>query len=221
MKNYLFNLLYESSTAVSPIMALESMAMALVLGIIVCITYKITYSGVSYSKKFNISLIMLSLITTMVMNILGSSLALSLGMVGALSIIRFRTAVKDPRDTTYIFWAISIGLGAGSTNYYIVIIGTIFVAGIAVLASFSLKNDNSYLVIVRGKSDSMTEVRAALFAAYRACKLRAETVTDEYTEIVYQIKLKKADQVINYEKIKKIEGVNFVNMVARDGETLG
>lgn len=221
MKNYLFNLLYESTTSVSPIQALESMAIALLLGIIVCTTYKITYSGVSYSKKFNISLIMLSLITTMVMNILGSSLALSLGMVGALSIIRFRTAVKDPRDTTYIFWAISIGLGAGSTNYYIVIIGTLFVTAITILASFTLKNDNSYLVIVRGSNESMEEVRAALFEAYRACKLRAETVTEDYTEIVYQIKLKDADQVINYEKIKKIEGVNFVNMVARDGETLG
>lgn len=221
MKNYLFNLLYESTTAVSPIDALESMGMALVLGIIVCITYKVTYSGVSYSKKFNISLIMLSLITTMVMNILGSSLALSLGMVGALSIIRFRTAVKDPRDTTYIFWAISIGLGAGSSNYYIVIIGTLFVTAITILASFTLKNDNSYLVIVRGTNDSMEKVRATLFEAYRAGKLRAETVTDEYTEIVYQVKLKKENQVINYEKIKKIEGVNFVNMVARDGETLG
>ena len=221
MKNYLFNLLYESTTSVSPIEALESMGMALVLGIIVCITYKITYSGVSYSKKFNISLIMLSLITTMVMNILGSSLALSLGMVGALSIIRFRTAVKDPRDTTYIFWAISIGLGAGSGNYYIVIIGTLFVTAITILASFTLKNDNSYLVIVRGTNESMVGVRAALFEAYRACKLRAETVTDDYTEIVYQVKLKDANQLVNYEKIKKIEGVNFVNMVARDGETLG
>lgn len=221
MKEFIFNLLYENTTMISPIAAIESMIIALVLGMIVCVTYKITYSGVSYSKKFNISLIMLSLITTMVMNILGSSLALSLGMVGALSIIRFRTAVKDPRDTTYIFWAISIGLGAGSTNYYIVIIGTLFVTVISILASFTLKNDNSYLVIVRGNNASMEPVRAALFEAYRACKLRAETITDEYTEIVYQVKLKKDNQVINYENIKKIEGVNFVNMVARDGETLG
>ena len=113
MKDFIYKLLYDSATVVSPILAIENMAVALVLGTIVCVTYKLTYSGVSYSKKFNTSLIMLSLITTMVMNILGSSLALSLGMVGALSIIRFRTAVKDPRDTTYIFWAISIGLGAG------------------------------------------------------------------------------------------------------------
>lgn len=221
MKDFIFKLLYDSATVVSPLLAIQNMSIALVLGIIVCVTYKITYSGVSYSKKFNISLIMLSLITTMVMNILGSSLALSLGMVGALSIIRFRTAVKDPRDTTYIFWAISIGLGAGSTNYYIVVIGTLFVTTVSILASFTLKNDNSYLVIVRGSNESTPEVRAALFAAYRACKLRAETITADYTEIVYQVKLKKDNQVIDYENIKNIEGVKFINMVARDGETLG
>ena len=221
MKDFLFNLLYDSATVVSPMASIQNMTIALILGFLVCMTYKLTYSGVSYSKKFNISLIMLSLITTMVMNILGSSLALSLGMVGALSIIRFRTAVKDPRDTTYIFWAISIGLGAGSTNYYIVIIGTLFVTVITIVASFTLKNDNTYLVIVRGSNDSTEEVRAALFAAYRACKLRAETVTDDYTEIVYQVKFKKDNQVKDYENIKKIEGVRFINMVARDGETLG
>lgn len=221
MKDFIFKLLYDSATVVSPMLAIQNMSIALVLGTIVCVTYKITYSGVSYSKKFNISLIMLSLITAMVMNILGSSLALSLGMVGALSIIRFRTAVKDPRDTTYIFWAISIGLGSGSSNYYIVVIGTLFVTVVSILASFTLKNDNTYLVIVRGSNASTAKVRAALFAAYRACKLRAETITDDYTEIVYQVKLKKDDQVIDYENIKNIEGVKFINMVARDGETLG
>lgn len=221
MKEFLYNLLYDSSTIVTPMDALQNMAVALILGFIVCITYKITYNGVAYSRKFNTSLMMLSLITTMVMNILGSSLALSLGMVGALSIIRFRTAVKDPRDTTYIFWAISIGLGAGSFNYYIVVIGTLFVAAISVVSSFSFKNDDSYLVIVRGSNESTEAIRAALFSTYRACKLRAETITDDYTEIVYQIKLKNKDQIISYENIKNIEGVSFVNMVSRDGETLG
>lgn len=221
MKELLYNMLHDSSSIVTPMDALQNMVIALILGSIVCFTYKITYSGVAYSKKFNTSLMMLSLITTMIMNILGTSLALSLGMVGALSIVRFRTAVKDPRDTTYIFWAISIGMGAGSSNYYIAVIGTIFVAAISILASFGLKDDNTYLVIVRGTNECTDAVRTALFSAYRACKLRAEAVTDEYTEIVYQVKLKNKNQVNDYENIKNIEGVSYVNMVARDGETLG
>ncbi|NLC44484.1 MAG: DUF4956 domain-containing protein [Clostridiales bacterium] len=221
MKELLYNLLYDGATVVPLTIALQNMGIGLFIGILISITYRLTYTGVAYSKKFNNSLMMLSLITTMVMNILSSSLALSLGMVGALSIIRFRTAVKDPRDTTYIFWAIAAGLGAGSSNYNLAIVGTLFIAFITIIANFGFKSDDSYLVIVRGSMESMDEVRAALFKAYKACKLRAETVTDEYTEIVYQVKLRDKSQIKNYESMKKIKGVTFINMVARDGETLG
>lgn len=221
MKEFLYNMLYENSTTVSPMFVVQNMAVALILALIVCATYKMTYSGVSYSKKFNTSLLMMSLITTMVMNILGSSLALSLGMVGALSIVRFRTAVKDPRDTTYIFWAISIGLGSGSSNYYIIIIGTIFVAIVTIIGDLSFKGKEVYLVIVRGDLNSLEEIRSALFKTYKASKLRAETITDEYAEIVYQVRLKDNKSISEYEEIKKIKGVYFVNMVSRDGETLG
>ncbi len=221
MKEYIYNLLYDSSTSISPLFVVQNMMIALILGLIVCVTYRITYHGVSYSKKFNTSLMMMSLITTMVMNILGSSLALSLGMVGALSIVRFRTAVKDPRDTTYIFWAIAVGLGAGSSNYYIIAIGTIVVSIISIIANISFKNKDVYLVIVRGDLKSLEEVRSTLFKAYNASKLRAETITDDYAEIVYQVKLNDKNDVNAYEEIKKIEGVKFVNMVSKDGETLG
>ena len=221
MKEYIYNLIYDTSSSISPLFAFQNMVIALLLAIIVCVTYKITYSGVSYSKKFNTSLMMMTLITTMVMNILGSSLALSLGMVGALSIVRFRTAVKDPRDTTYIFWAIGIGLGAGSSNYYIVIIGTIFVTIISILSSIGFKNKEVYLVIVRGDLDSLDDVRSSLFNAYKAGKLRAETITGDYAEIVYQVVLKDKEGIEDYEKIKNIKGVRFVNMVSKDGETLG
>lgn len=221
MKEYLYNLIYDTSASISPLFAFQNMVVALLLAIIVSVTYRITYSGVSYSQKFNTSLVMMSLITTMVMNILGSSLALSLGMVGALSIVRFRTAVKDPRDTTYIFWAIGIGLGAGSSNYYIVIIGTIFVTIISILSSIGFKNKETYLVIVRGDLESLDQVRVSLFNIYKAGKLRAETITDEYAEIVYQVVLKDKDSIDDYEEIKRIKGVKFVNLVSKDGETLG
>lgn len=221
MKDMIFNLLYGSSVEVTPLMVLQNLAVATLLALVLYVTYRITFSGVVYSKKFNISLIMLTLISAMVMSIIASSVALSLGMVGALSIVRFRTAVKDPRDTAYIFWAISIGLGTGSGNYYIVGIGTLFVSVAAILLSFGLRGDDKYLVIVRGDVSAMEEVRSALFASYRAGRLRAETVTDTYAEIVYQVKLKNDSAVIDYEKIRAIEGVTYVNLVAQNGETLG
>lgn len=221
MKEYLYNLLYDGSAGIAPLFVVQNMVIALILSVFVGATYKITYTGVSYSKKFNTSLVMMSLISTMVMSILGSSLALSLGMVGALSIVRFRTAVKDPRDTTYIFWSIGIGLGAGSSNYYIVAVGTVFIAVVSLVMSIVFKEREVYLVIVRGSLDSLEEVRVGLFNAYKASKLRSETITDEYVEIVYQVKFKDEKDVNAYEKLKEIEGVHFVNMVSQSGETLG
>ena len=96
------DLFFSAGTTIRPAIALLNMLVAFGLSLIVYFVYKKSFSGVAYSKKFNITLVMLSLITTIVMNILGNSLALSMGMVGALSIVRFRTAIKDPKDTAYI-----------------------------------------------------------------------------------------------------------------------
>ncbi len=142
-------------------------------------------------------------------------------MVGALSIVRFRTAVKDSKDTTFIFWAIAIGLGAGSNNYYIVVVGTIFVAVVTVILSFGFKDKETYLVIVRSDLTALEEVRAKLFSTYKASELRSETITSDYAEIVYQIKFNKDYDINEYEKIKAIDGVHFINLVSQNGETLG
>ncbi len=223
MKDMIFNFLYDSTAATTPLMVLESLAVACALALVVFVTYRVTFSGVVYSARFNISLVMLTLISTVVMNIIANSVALSLGMVGALSIVRFRTAVKDPRDTAYIFWAISIGLGTGSQSYYIVAIGTIMIAVLTVLFSFGIQGDDKYLIIVRGEIDTMdlNEVRAILFASYRAGKLRAETVTGSYVEVVYQVKLRRDSDVTSYEKLHAVKGVSYVNLVSQSGETLG
>lgn len=221
MKELLYKFLYEGNISVSPLTVLTSMAIALILAFILYFTYKMTFNGVVYSKKFNISLIMLALITTMIINIIGSSVALSLGMVGALSIVRFRTAIKDPRDTAYIFWAICIGLGMGTSNYYIAVIGTVIIAIISVILSLNLKNDDTFLVIIRTSTKSVDKVRNELFKLYRACKLRSEVVNDEYIEIVYQIKMNKNEEVSDYENLRKIEGVTSINLIAQSGEILG
>lgn len=221
MKDLLYKFLYEGTNTTSPETVMISMGVAFVLSLIVYFVYKVTFNGVIYSKKFNISLVMLTMITSMVMNIIGSSVALSLGMVGALSIVRFRTAIKDPRDTAYIFWAICIGLGVGTSNYYIVCIGTVVIAFIAIILSLGIKNDESFLVIIRATGEASEEVRERLFKIYKSCKLRSETVADDYVEIVYQVKIKDNQDVKKYEKIREITGVSLVNLVSQNGEVLG
>ena len=107
------------------------LCVALILSLVIYFTYKYTYSGVVYNPRFNFSIVMITMITTIVMIVIGSNISVSLGMVGALSIVRFRTAVKDPRDTAYIFWGIVVGLACGTQCYYVAIIGSIFVCLLA------------------------------------------------------------------------------------------
>lgn len=221
MKELLYNLLYEGTGQITMVQTLESMLVALVLVLLVYVTYQVTYSGVVYSRKFNISLVMLTMITTIIMNIIGSSIALSLGMVGALSIVRFRTAIKDPRDTAYIFWAISIGLGAGSMNFMVTAVGTVITAVMCLILNIAIKTDERYLIIIRCSCEVLDSVRATLFNTYRASKLRSETITEDFVEIVHQIKLKKSDDLKEYEGLRKLDGVISVNIIAQSGETLG
>ena len=221
MGNILSNFLFGGIEKLTPLDVLMHLGVATVLALILYFTYYITFSGVVYSKKFNISLIMIALISSMIMSVITNSITMTLGMVGAMSIVRFRTAVKDPRDTAYIFWAIAIGIGTNAGNYYIVGIGTVFVAVLAILLNIGLHSDDKYLVIVRGELDAMIEVRSALFTSHRSGKLRAETVTNSYAEIVYQVKLKDNADLERFEKIRSIEGVDYVNLVTQNGETLG
>ncbi|GIP42488.1 DUF4956 domain-containing protein [Paenibacillus sp. J45TS6] len=222
MKDALYELLYGSTADVTTTQLLGNTLVALALSLIVFITYRFTYGSILYSKKFNISLIMLTLITTVIMSIIGGNIALSLGMVGALSIVRFRTAVKDPRDTAYIFWTIAIGLGAGSGSLAITIIGTVIISLVCFVFNYGIGSDERYLIIIRSENidESLENIRAHMFKVCRGYKLRSETVNDQFVELVYQIKLKGNASTKEYEYMKKIKGVISINVVSQNGETL-
>ncbi|WP_160035597.1 DUF4956 domain-containing protein [Paenibacillus sp. An7] len=222
MKDALYELLYGSTADVTTTQLLGNTLVALVLSLIVFITYRFTYGSILYSKKFNVSLVMLTLITTVIMSIIGGNIALSLGMVGALSIVRFRTAVKDPRDTAYIFWTIAIGLGAGSGSLAITIIGTVIISLVCFIFNYGIGSDERYLIIIRSENidESLENIRKHMFKVCRGYKLRSETVNDQFVELVYQIKLKGNASTTEYENMKKIKGVISINVVSQNGETL-
>ena len=123
---------------------------AFLVSLIIYFTYKYTYSGVMYNPRFNVSLVMITMVTTIVMVVIGSNISVSLGMVGALSIIRFRTAVKDPRDTAFIFWGVVTGLACGTQNYTIVVFGSIVICLILFLFKRVVAVVNKYILIVKG-----------------------------------------------------------------------
>ena len=165
---------------------------------------------------------MLTLITTMVMIVIGSDIALSLGMVGALSIVRFRTAIKDPRDTAYIFWCVGIGLSVGTQNYTVALVGSIFLAIVLLLFSFgSFGLENRYLIIIRGDRRCEQAVMSYLFKEFKGSQLRGKNSTHQTIEMIYQVTLKGNQQQANFQHFYQIEGVQSVNLVAQNGETIG
>ncbi|MGG5461782.1 DUF4956 domain-containing protein [Clostridium sp. B9] len=222
MKERLYDYLISNSSEIGAFKALEILIIALLISLIIFVTYKITYSGVMYNKKFNVSLVMLVLITSMVMIVIGSNIALSLGMVGALSIVRFRTAVKDPRDTMYIFWAISSGICVGTQSYVIALIGTVFLSiVIFALSVGGLGKEDRYILIVRGIREKEEEMMSCVFKAFKSGQLRAKNSTGKNIELVYQIKINKENDKGILKELYAIEGVSTVNIIAQNGETLG
>jgi len=193
---------------------------AFLVSLIIYLTYKNTYSGVMYNPRFNVSLIMITMITTIVMVVIGSNISVSLGMVGALSIIRFRTAVKDPRDTAFIFWGVVSGLACGTQNYTIVLVGSIFICLILFLFKKLATKDNKYILIVKGKFD-ITAIEKAIKNNLKYYNCKGKYVTKDNIELIYDIRFKKEmnDKVI-YE-IGKVSGVNTVNIVASNTDTMG
>ena len=128
---------------------LVTVVLAFVIGLFVYLIYRLTFSGVIYSKTFNMSLVMLTMVTTMVILIMSNNVKLSLGMVGALSIVRFRTAIKDPIDTVFMFWAIAEGIVLGAGFYLAAIIGAILIGVfMLLLASSKKKASLPYLLIL-------------------------------------------------------------------------
>ena len=158
-KRQILEYLLESNTSISLTQVCLSLAMAVVLGMLLYFVYRKTYRGTVYSKDFNLTLLLVAIITTLVMQAIGSNLALSLGMVGSLSIIRFRTAVKEPRDIAFLFWAIAIGLTCGSEMYLIGLLGSVVLTVVVCLANLDLYDTTTYLLVLRTGTGAVDDGR--------------------------------------------------------------
>ena len=181
--------------------------------------YKITYSGAAYSRKFNVSLGMIVIVTTTIMCVIGNNVALSLGMVGALSIIRFRTAVKDARDAVFIFWALAFGIGCGVSQYLLVAVGSVF-AFLFLLLTRQVISDNRQLLIVRGSLGMQNTIEGAVAAYFGSCAHQiVKSASGDSFELVYGIsgnKLRRANaknSVDIIQKLMKTQGVYSANLV--------
>lgn len=194
---------------------------AFLVALIIFITYKNTYTGVLYNPRFNVSLIMITMVTTMVMVVIGSNISVSLGMVGALSIIRFRTAIKDPRDTAFIFWCVVSGLACGTQNYTIVLVGSLFICLILFIFKKIASNTNKYVLVIKGTVINIEQVEKVLKNNLNSYLCKGKYFTDKSTELIYDIKYKKGQNDEVLKGLSKVNGITTINIVASNTDTMG
>lgn len=196
------------------------------LGIVIYVSYYLTHRGTIYSKKFNASLITLTVLTGTVMTVIGNNLALSLGMVGALSIVRFRTAIKDSRDTVYIFWAIIVGICCGVGDFMVASIGS-GITFVTLWLFSRIKNDKRMLLIIRADREKLSALQAVVFEVFnRKAVMRVQNTTKTTVELIYELSdgvLKKAELGKHgvSEQIYAVGGVEYVNIVMQNDEISG
>lgn len=220
-KKEMVKYLLEANSSVSAYQVIVAMCVAFVLGMFMYWVYRKTYVGIAYSKNFNGTLVLVAVITTMVMMIIGSNLALSLGMVGSLSIIRFRSAVKEPKDMAYLFWAIAIGLSCGAEMYMIAFIGSIVVTIVLFILKGDIYDQNSFMLVIKGNGYETAEIENKLSENTKKWKVRMSNVSDIQQDITYEINVKGKTVIDVVKQIKNVSGVESVNVVTYTGEIVG
>ena len=182
----------------TPFNVVIALLVALAAGLIIAAVYKATYRGVLYSPSFTLTLILLCLVTTPVVMAIGSNVALSMGMVGALSIVRFRTAVKDPLDTAYMFWAITMGILVGSNAYVIAIVALLGIGGILLAISFfRLRNPNCYLLVLNYDESARPDIDSRLRQRVRNYRLRSKTISRQGAEMTVEVRLDRQSNIVS------------------------
>ena len=203
----------EQFANLTPMKMVIALLMGFVVGVIIAFVYKKCYRGVLYSPSFAMTLVMLTLITTPVVMCIKSDIALSMGMVGALSIVRFRTAVKDPMDTAYMFWALTMGILLGAELYVIALVVVLGISVVLFLMTFvKFTNPNAYLLVLHYDEEAEYDINQQLRRTVKQRRLRYKTVTRAGAEMTYEVRLDNKQDLVA--SMLNIEGVHDATLVA-------
>lgn len=195
-----------------------SLAITFAIAMFIYWVYKKTYNGVLYSKNFNMTLVMTSLIVNALMIGISGNLVLSLGLVGALSIVRFRTAVKDPKDTAFIFWAISVGVINGVGFFELSIMVSLFIAVVLFVLSRQMSFNPNYMLVIKYSGNAYSNIEPVLHSEFKNFFIRTDTQKKDFTEKVIEIQMKKDNHEQSLQKIRDIEGVQSCVLISSNGE---
>ena len=202
--------------AIDPWSLVLTLAMSLLLGLGIFLVYRKCFIGVVYDHSFNISLVVMTILTAVILVTISSNIMLSLGMVGALSIVRYRTAVKSPLDLMFLFWAITTGIAAGAGYYYIAWVAFLFVALVfAVLRGIRQRRETYMLILNYQTKEGLKEEVRRVLHNYKA-KVRSKIVRGETTELTVEV-LMRDDNLSLPNTLSALEGVNDVTLVQYRG----
>jgi uncharacterized membrane protein YhiD involved in acid resistance len=199
-------------------MILINLLVAFAVVMFIYFIYKVTFTGVLYSKNFNITLVIVSLVTTTAVIVISSNIILALGMVGALSIVRFRMAVKDPKDVGFLFWAITNGIICGISAYNLALISALFIGLIVFLLSKKLKILEPYLLILNVKDMDTKDLENILKKYTILYKLRSKIIEEEKIQIITEIKIKKDRVSLLLNELKGLDEIVYTKLVSYEGD---
>ena len=203
--------------SMSPLRVLITLLLALAVGGFICFIYKRTFGGVMYSRNFNLSLIVLTMVTSLMLMLINNSLALSMGMVGALSIIRFRTAIKDPMDTVFMFWSVGEGIALGTKIYDIAVISAIVIGVVlAAMGAFKFKGTRPYILIIHYDEAASAQIKQ-MIKQLPSPRLKSKTVQRDGIELTMELRLKDNETGF-VEKFLRVDGVYDAALISQQGD---
>lgn len=188
-----------------------------IIAVYIFVIYRVVTRKTFYSKTFNISLVALSVITAAIILAMQSNLVISLGMVGALSIIRFRTAIKDPMDLVFLFWSISIGIICGAGLYEIALLTSLLVTvGIILLDMIPTSKAPMMLVVNASELEAEEAILSVVKADGKVCKIKSRNYTEGHLDMIIEVRVAKEAELVK--AVSAIGAVKSVSLISHDGE---
>lgn len=208
-------------TSISPLDMMVALLLSFCIGLFICYIYKKTYNGVMYSSSFSVSLLALTMITTTVILAVTSNVVLSLGMVGALSIVRFRAAIKEPLDIAFLFWSIAEGITLAAGMIPLAVVGSIVIGSTLIVFVNRKTYSNPYIVILQCDNHNVeNQAKEYLETKASRCVVKSKSARKGLLELNMEIRLKN-DNTDFINELSEIEGVNSAVLVSYNGDYMG
>lgn len=204
--------------AKNPNVILKTIFISLIFSTIIYFTYKASYDTINYNKKFNTTLIMITFITTVLMELVQINLAVSLGMLGSLSLVRFRTNVKDTRDIGFIFWSIFAGLASATGAIFLCGVSSIILSILMITTSKLRLKDNKLLLVIRGQNVNLNNIEEIFSKEKIKTNIKAKNILSDSFELVYEINTSKSKENLLIDNLINFKGIDSVNLLVPNTE---